>query len=205
MKIIVTKSQYKKLIIESTEKNLETKLDGLKNFFDRTNKEIKEQVKSDISFLTTWGVTIAGFVQPIEEFLKGEFPSLSTTNLALLSTGIILTYYTSNKEMLSKVLKKIEEDGLIFEFESMLKIARKLKSVFLNFIDSLAIPISKIGNMMAYTFLIPIIPELFEIAQGIGDYDYNDIINRVLMFVSINGLSILTKKLIKEIVKRFKS
>ena len=205
MKIIVTKSQYKKIILESTEKNLTDKLKMLKDFFSDTSKEIKKQIGLDLGFLVTWGTTIAGFVHPITEFVSGKFPELTNSDLALLSTGIILTYFTSNKEMLGKVLKKIKEDGLIFEFDSMAKVAKRLKNVFLNFINSLAVPISKIGNMMAYTFLIPIIPDLYELAQGNNVVEIKELITRVIMFLSISSSSILIKRLFQEIVRRFKS
>jgi|688.fasta_scaffold215553_3 hypothetical protein len=205
MKIVVTKSQYKKIILESTEKNLTDKLKKLKDFFNNTSKEIKKQIGLDLNFLVTWGTTIAGFVHPIEEFISGQFPELNNSDLALLSTGIILTYFTSNKKMLGEVLKKIKEDGLIFEFDSMAQAAKKLKGVFLDFINSLAVPVSKIGNMMAYTFLIPIIPDLYELAQGNNVVEIKELITRVIMFLSITSSSILVKRLFKEIVIRFKS
>jgi len=205
MKIIVTKSQYKKIILESTEKNLTDKLQRLKDFFNNTSKEIKRQVGLDLGFLVTWGTTIAGFVHPISEFIKNEFPSLTTSDIALLSTGIILTYFTSNKEMLGKVLKKIKEDGLIFEFDSMAQVAKRLKEVFLRFIDSLAIPFSKIGNMMAYTFLIPIIPDLYELAQGNNVVEIRELLTRIIMFLGVSSISVLIKRLLQGIVKRFKS
>lgn len=205
MKIIITESQYKKIILESSEKNLDNKLNSLKDFFVGIIKEAKKQVGLDLGFLLTWGTTIAGFVNPVQEYIKGEFPELTNTDLALLTTGIILTYFTSNKEMLGKTLKKIKENGLVFEFDGMLKISNKLKNVFLSFIDSLGIPISKIGNMMAYTFLIPIIPELYEFAQGAGDFKLNEIVTRIVLFLGISGSTIFLKRLIQEIVRRFKS
>jgi hypothetical protein len=205
MKIVVTKSQYKKIILESTEKNLTDKLKKLKDFFNDTSKEIKNQIGIDLTFLVTWGINIAGFVHPVEEFVRGQFPELNNSDLALLSTGIILTYFTSNKEMLVKVLKKIKEDGLIFEFDSMAQVAKKLKKVFLGFIDSLAVPFSKIGNMMAYTFLIPIIPDLYELAQGNKTIEIKEILTRIIMFLGVSSVSILVKRLFQEIVKRFKS
>jgi hypothetical protein len=141
----------------------------------------------------------------VEVFIKNEFPSLTTSDIALLSTGIILTYFTSNKEMLGKVLKKIKEDGLIFEFDSMAQVAKRLKEVFLRFIDSLAIPFSKIGNMMAYTFLIPIIPDLYELAQGNNVVEIRELLTRIIMFLGVSSISVLIKRLLQGIVKRFKS
>jgi len=130
---------------------------------------------------------------------------MSSADLALISTGIILTYYHSNKEMLSKVLNKIKEKELVFEFDSALKVADKLKNVFLSFIESLAVPTSKISNMLAYTFLIPILPELYEAAQSGSQVDVKEIIERSVAFLVVSFGGNFAKRLMLEIVKRFKS
>jgi len=205
MKIIISESQYKKILLEERQNGLLNKLKGLKSFFKKVSEETKNQVGLDLSFLTTWGVTIAGFVKPVSEFIEGNFPEMSSSDLSLIATGIILTYYHSNKEMLGKVLNKIKEKELVFEFDSALKVANKLKNVFLSFIESLAIPTSKISNMLAYTFLIPILPELYEMAQGFGDYEVTELFKRILYFVGVSVSGVFLKNLLLSIVKRFKS
>ena len=205
MNIILTESQYKKLILENLGEETISKLRSLQKFFDNVSSESKKQIGLDLGFLATWGVTIAGFVRPISEFMKGEFPELTGTELVLLSTGIIMTYFTSNKEKLRKVLDLIKEKSLTFEFDAMLEKAEKLKNTFLAFIDSLAVPVSKISNMLAYTFIIPIIPELYEMAQGNESMEVSEMIGRVLGFVGITYGGNLTKRLLNEIVRRFKS
>ena len=205
MNIILTESQYKKLILENLGKETINKLKSLQDFFDNVSSESKKQIGLDLGFLATWGVTIAGFVRPISEYMKGEFPELTSTELVLLSTGIIMTYFTSNKEKLRKVIDLIKEKNLISEFDTMLQKAEKLKNTFLAFIDSLAVPVSKISNMLAYTFIIPIIPELYEMAQGNNAMDVSEMIGRVLGFVGVTYGGNLTKRLLNEIVRRFKS
>lgn len=205
MKIILTESQYKKLILENIGRETINKLRSFQKFFDTVSYESKKQIGLDLGFLATWGVTIAGFVRPISEFMQGEFPELTNTELVLLSTGIIITYFTSNKDKLSKVLDLIKEKNLVFEFDVMLEKAEELKNVFFAFIDSLAIPISKISNMLAYTFIIPIIPELYEMAQGNESMEISEMIGRVLGFVGVTYGGNLTKRLLNEIVRRFKS
>tara|TARA_R110000868_G_scaffold381811_1_gene648245 strand:+ start:620 stop:1237 length:618 start_codon:yes stop_codon:yes gene_type:complete len=205
MKIIISESQYKKILLEERQNGLLDKLKGLKSFFKKVSEETKSQVGLDLNFLTTWGVAIAGFVKPVSEFIEGNFPEMSSTDLALISTGIILTYYHSNKEMLGKVLNKIKEKELVFEFDSALNVADKLKNVFLSFIESLAIPTSKISNMLAYTFLIPILPELYEAAQSGSSVDVKEMVERSLAFLSVGFGGNFAKRLMVEIVKRFKS
>jgi hypothetical protein len=205
MKIIISESQYKKILLEERQNSLLGKLKGLKSFFKKVSEETKNQVGLDLNFLTTWGVTIAGFVMPVSDFIGGKFPEMSSTDLSLISTGIILTYYHSNKEMLGKVLNKIKEKELVFEFDSALNAADKLKNVFLSFVESLAIPTSKISNMLAYTFLIPILPELYEAAQSGSSIDVKEMVVRSLAFLTVSFGGNFAKRLMMEIVKRFKS
>ena len=205
MKILITETQYKKIILEERQKKIISKLENLKKFFDDVVDEAKTQIGLDLGFLTTWGVSIAGFVQPVTQFIEGRFPELSSTDLLLISTGIILTYFQSNKERLKKILDKIKEKELIFEFDRALSVCEKLKGVFINFIDSLKIPLSRVSNMLAYTFLIPILPELYEMAQGIDSLNIRETILRITSFMALSFSSPLIKKLINLVVMRFKN
>ena len=205
MKFILTESQYKKIIFEERTNNVVDKLQSLKKFFKTVSSESKKQIGLDLEFLATWGVTIAGFVRPITEFIKGNYPELTNTELALLSTGVILTYFTTNKEGLKKVLDKVKEKSLIQEFDHMLNRASELKDYFISFIGSLAIPVSKISNMMAYTFIIPIIPELYEYSQGHSSMEIEEMIKRVIGFVGVTLSGSMIKNLLQGIVKKFEN
>jgi hypothetical protein len=205
MKIVLTESQYKKLLIENLSKESVSKLKSLKDFFKKVNNQAKEQMSLDLGFLMTWGASIAGFMKPVADFMEGNYPELSQTDILLLTTGAILTYFTSNKDGLRKVLDEIKNRSLITEFDVMLGKCGQLKTAFLNFIGSLAVPVSKFSNMLAYTFLIPILPELYQAAQGYGEIDLSNIILRIVSFVGITYSGVLVKKLIQQIIKRFKS
>lgn len=205
MKIIITESQHKKILLESASENAMNKLDSLRSFFIDVSKTVKKQFGVDIEFLLTWGTTIGGFVQPVSEFIKGEFPDITITNLALISTGVIITYFTSNKKLLGKVVEKIKENGMIYEFDQMLKKAGELKKVFLAFVESLGLPMAKIANMLAYSFLIPIIPELYEFAQGHSNIDVVETVKRIVSYLGLTSLGFSVKKLITSVVERFKS
>ncbi len=120
MKIILTESQYKKLLLENLSKESVDKLKSLKVFFKQIQTEAKQQIFLDLGFLVTWGTSIAGFMKPVSDFMEGNYPELSQTDIALLTTGAILTYFTSNRESLGKVLDEIKNRSLIQEFDTML-------------------------------------------------------------------------------------
>ena len=84
--------------------------------------------------------------------------------------------------------------------------AYDLKDAFFNFLESLNMTFSKVSNMVAYTFLVPLIPLL----KNLADMDLSsDQIHLLSMGVSHYTGTIISSKiiteLIKKIIKRFRS
>lgn len=205
MKIIISESQHRKLILEGLSNEIKTKITHAKNFTKKVLTETEKQIGLDLSFLMTWGATLGGLVSPVSKFIEGKYPDMSSTDLALLSTGIILTYFSSNKIGLSKVLTKIKELNLIQEFDHMAEMTKKLKDTFLNFIDSLAVPVGRLTNMLAYSFLIPLLPDIYELAQGSTGVEVSEIVKRIIGFIGVSALGVSVKNLIISIVRRFRN
>ena len=206
MKIIITESQSKILITENV-------LREIGSFFKISMKNIKdiinsasEQIGMNLQFMMTWGAGIAGFMGPITEYVKGEFPDLNDVELSLIITSLIATYYTSNKKALTKLYKKIEEEGLGKYFEKILRKTDEFYNVFSEFIKSLATTTHTMINMMSYTFIIPILPMLYESIKS-GMFENVDLDEIVTMLTGFGGLtitSILIKKLLTKLAERFK-
>ena len=143
---------------------------------------------------------------PVTKFIKGEHPELTSLDLSLLVTGVMVTYYTSNKKALVKILSEIKERGLVEVFDKMLSAANNLKDTFLSFVESLNITMFKVSNMLAYTFLIPVLPQLYEMAQmGFDQTTINQIIKRLLSYGVIIGSSIIVREVIRKIINRFRN
>lgn len=206
MNIIITESQYKYILLEESTNSIGKTLKELKSFTTKVLKSTEKQIGLDLEFLITWGTTIGGFVKPISDFIKDESINISDTDLFLILSGIILTYFSSNKEYLNKVLLKIKENGLVNLFDKVLSKTENLERAFLSFIDSLGVSIHKSSNMLAYAFLIPIIPNLYEMSsRPLNPEEISEITKRIISFGSISLSGILIKELIQNIVKRFKS
>ena len=206
MKIIITENQKNSLLTESVSDKISKSYKLMKKFTEDVLKESTKVTGLDFGFLLSWGATIGGLMMPIEQFIKGEYPELTNTELSLLITGVMVTYYSSNKKVLAELLKQIKEKKLIDVFNEMLGTTENLKNTFLSFVESLNVTISKLSNMMAYTFLIPILPQLYEMAQSGYDQNIiNQIIKRLLSYVVIIGSSVVVRELIKKIVDRFKN
>ena len=59
---------------------------------------------------------------------------------------------------------------------------------------------------MAYTFLIPLLPELYNLSQGTrNDVDSDMIVKRILTYGLVTVSSLFVKEIIIKIVERFKS
>ena len=206
MKIIVKESQYRKILLEERKIGIQKKISELKNFFNDLVDGIKKQIGLDLSFLSTWGVTIAGFVKPINDFIQNKYEGISNQDLILMSVGLVLTYYQSNKDRLKKVLKEIKERDLEKEFNSMLNVSERLKKVFVSFIESLAVPTLKFANILAYTFIIPLIGDLLNLVMGEPEsIDPSEIVKRIIGYFTLNIGGEVVKRLLLAIVKRFKS
>ena len=205
MKIIISESQHKRILMENINSDLEKRFQNMKKFTKNVISEAKKQINLDLSFLLTWGSTLGGLMGPVSDYIEGKYPELSNTDISLLCTGAILTYFTNNKEGLTKVLDKIKEKSLIQEFDYMLEKTGELKNVFISFIDSFAIPVNKLSNMLAYAFLIPILPELYEMSQGFGEHDIMELFKRILYFVGVSVSGVFLKNLLLSIVNRFKT
>jgi len=206
MNIIITENQKNSLLTESVSDKISKSYKLMKKFTEDVLKETTQVTGLDFGFLLSWGATIGGLMMPIEQFIKGEYPELTSTELSLLITGVMVTYYSSNKKALSELLKQIKEKNLVDVFDKMLGAASNLKDTFLSFVESLNITMSKLSNMMAYTFLIPILPQLYEMAQsGYDQNTINEIVKRLLSYGVIIGSSVIIRELIKKIVNRFKN
>ena len=206
MKIIITESQKSIILAENIGSEINIKLKNMKTFTKTIITSTKKQTGLDLSFLLTWGATLGGFMGPVAKYMEDKNPTLTDSDIALISVGIILTYYNNNKEDLKKVLDLIKERKLIGEFDDALTVADEVKIKFLNFIESLGVTVSSIGNMMAYTFLIPLLPEIYNLVQGTGnEVDPDMIVKRILNYGLVTVSSLFVKEIIIKMVERFKS
>jgi hypothetical protein len=205
MKIIITESQSKILITENILKQVNGVFKyGLENVKEIINSA-SEQIGMNLKFMMTWGAGIAGFMGPINDYVKGNYPELNDVELSLILTSVIATYYTENRKVLSKLYKKIQDEGLDSIFRNVIKKSDELFDTFGKFIGSLSMPSHTMTNMMSYTFIIPILPMIYESIRS-GMIENINLDELTTMLAGFGGLtigSILIKKLLSEISKRF--
>ena len=205
MDIILSEHQYSKLLTEEKKSEVSQSVNESKKFVKDVISDVKKQYKIDFSFALTWGAAIGGFVGPIARYMEGKYPSLTHSDITLLSFACILTYFSSNKEKLSKVLDLIKEKKLVTYLQQMLMKSEDLKESFFGFLSSLNITMSKVGNMLAYTFLVPLIPMLKHVADMDLPKDQLDLlIKSIIGYASVLTSSVVVRDFVEKIIKRFK-
>lgn len=206
MNIILTETQYINLLKEEKENKLEETFSNSLNITRKIINDVKKQHKIDFTFALTWGSVIGGFVGPISRYLEGKYTNLSESDISLICFGIILTFFSDNKEKLQKVLQLIKEKGIITFFNLAISKAYDLKEAFTNFIESLNITFSKISNMMAYTFLVPLIPLLKNLVEmDLSEEQIDLVVKGIAHYSGLAISSSIIKTLVNKIIERFKS
>jgi hypothetical protein len=206
MDILLTESQYIKLIVEKKNSEVESSFSNSTNIVKDIVNDVKSKHGIDFTFATTWGAVLGGFIDPINDYLHGTYTNLSNSDISLISFGILLTFFSSNKEKLNKVLKIIKKEKLITFFDRGLMKAYDLKDAFFSFLESLNVTFAKTSNMLAYAFLIPLIPLFKQISEMNLSSEQIEILIKGLSHYSGTIISsTILHQLIKKMIKRFRS
>ena len=207
MKILISEKQKKSLIRESIQDNLSEIINQSYKFTKLVLEKTSKQIGLDLRFLISWGATIGGILKPMDDFIKGKFPELTDVQISLLLTGIIANYFFDNQKLIKRLNDKIEEEGITAQFKSILKKSENLKKVFITFIESLNLTIHKVTNIISYSFLIPLIPILYESVNSgnLKISDAKEVTNRLLSFGFLTISGVVLKEIITKLIKRFNS
>lgn len=206
MKIIITESQKKILLTESSGEQMGNIIKQNTEKVKKIIQEAQEQIGMNLQFLLTWGAGIGGFMGLVEDFVKGNYPDLNETEMILISIGVIATYFVENKKIIAKIYSEIQKEGLSKTFDRVLKKTDTLYKTFVDFIDSLGVTFHKITNMLSYTFIIPLIPLIYQMTTD-GLYDQFDLKQLAIRIISFSGLTlsgIIFRELLSKMVRRFK-
>ena len=207
MKIIITEQQKRIIITESTGEELGNLIKQNTERVKEIINEAQNQIGMNLQFLLTWGAGIGGFMGPVEDFVRGKYPEIDESELVLILIGVIATYFVDNKKIVTKIYTKIYEDGLSGIFDRILKKTDTLRNTFIEFIDSLGLTFHKITNMLSYTFIIPILPMIYQMVEdgSTENVDLKQLAIRIISFTGLTLSGIIFKELLSKLVKRFKS
>ena len=141
---------------------------------------------------------------PVEDFIQGRFPNLSETEFLLLMTGVIATYFVKSKKTLTKIYNKIKEKNLDNKFESTLKKSDSLYQSFLDLVESLNLTIHNLSNMLSYTFIIPILPNILSMVENDSSLDISSLTKRIIGFIGVTIAGVSIKEFISKIISKLR-
>lgn len=199
MKIVITESQYKRLLVESvkdeilstTEKNFQSFLSILKT--------ASAQLRDSFKFLVTYGAGIGALVVPVTQYLQQEYPTLNREQIAaLFIMAVSVVFFETQNLKDSEEWFKIR--NLDDELESAKDYIQKMKDKVKNILRVTGSSIYRGMDILSYTFLLPIFGILlnFMTDQNLGD----DILSDILEPLVSSGLITLSGAAIKEFIDR---
>ena len=206
MEFLITESQLRTLLSEEERSQLGSYMKQLNAFTKQIVSRVAKSYGLNLKMLSTWGTSVGGMVLPLDQFLKtGDF-NLTEEQRMLVLAGIAFSLFFESKKALSEILSIIKEEGLEYVFKSRLKKGKELKTAFIEFVESLSVGASLFVDTIAYSFLIPIISDIYSVALSSQNLEEAAILIAERLFSSgiILGSSQIIVNLVKSILERLK-
>jgi len=205
MKLIITERQYRKIVLENSNKEVSEYLSNLKDFALNVIKTTQENIGINLQMLAIWGAGVGGVMRPLNEFIENGNFNLNEFETASIVCAVSAILFKESNRNIKELLKYINENGLTETFKTVLEKGSKLKSTFLNFIQSLNMTLFNVTNIMSYAFIIPILPMLWEMGQSGADKgDIKELVLRLISFGLTSVSGVVIKELITKLINRFK-
>jgi hypothetical protein len=206
MDFLITESQLQTILLEQNDSKLTS---NMKQLYSFTNNIVNKVIKNyglNVKMLLTWGTAVGGLVMPLDNLIKNGNFDLSDKERALVLVGIAFTMFFENKRGIVSIVKKIKEEGLTDVFTTVLTRAELLKKSFIRFLSSCRITSGAVLDTVAYSFLIPIITDIYSIATQTTNINEASLLIAERLVAS--GVVILSKEILsvtlKKIMKKFK-
>lgn len=205
MDFLINESQLRLILQEQDQSKMS---DYMKEMYSYTSNLV-DRAKSiyglNLKLLLTWGASVGGFVLPLDEFIRTGRFELNESEQTLILVGIACSVFYDNSRALKLIYKKIKEQGLEDTFKEVLIKSKNLKNSFSKFLSSANVTISSSLDLVAYSFLIPIITDILNGAMNGGDV--TTIAKTIAKRLVASGVVIVSQAVltdaIKKLVKKF--
>ena len=205
MDFLINESQLRLILQEQDQSKMS---DYMKEMYSYTSNLV-DRAKSiyglNLKLLLTWGASVGGFVLPLDNFIKTGRFELNESEQTLILVGIACSVFYDNSRALKLIYKKIKEQGLEDTFKEVLIKSKNLKNSFSKFLSSANVTISSSLDLVAYSFLIPIITDILNGAMNGGDV--TTIAKTIAKRLVASGVVIVSQAVltdaIKKLVKKF--
>jgi hypothetical protein len=200
MDFLINESQLRIILQEQDQSKMS---DYMKEMYSYTNGLV-DRAKSiyglNLKLLLTWGASVGGFVLPLNNFIKTGRFELNEAEQTLILVGIACSVFYDNSRALKLIYKKIKEQGLEDVFKEVLIKSKNLKNSFSKFLSSANITISSSLDLVAYSFLIPIITDILEIVQNGANIE--SVSKTIAKRLIASGVVIISQTVLSDTIKR---
>jgi hypothetical protein len=206
MEFLINEQQLKVILREQKESKMTDYMKELHSFTTEVVNRVMKKYEINLKMLMTWGTAVGGLLMPLDVFLKtGQF-DMSDSQRYLVLAGVAAVLFFDNKRLVSKIIKKIKEEGLEEVFDVAINKGSQLKNTFFEFLESLNLSISTFVDVMGYTFLLPILTDIHSVATNTTDVNEAALMigERLLASGVIASGGTLLNVIIKKLIKRFK-
>ncbi len=205
MEFLITESQLKLILQEQDQSKMS---DYMKEMYSYTKNLVEKSKKIygfNLKLLLTWGASIGGFVLPLDNFIKTGRFELNDVDQTLILIGIACSVFYDNSRTLKLIYKKIKENGLEDVFKEVLVKSKNLKSSFSRFLSSVNVTVSSSLDLLAYSFLIPIITDILDASVNGGDIEImsKTIAKRLIASGVVIVSQVFLSETIKKLIKKF--
>ena len=201
IEITISEDVRRKLITESLLGDLSKVLSNLVSVGKENIKDTQKMIKTDLKLLLTFSATLGGIIGPLNQYIRDQNVDITSAETNLIVVGVCSILFYSNEKLISEIISKIKEKGLIKTFELTLQKGKELKDALVRFLESIGLTVSNLLAIASFTFLVPTMGILLGYAQG-GEVTLESI-QEIAERIAMSGATALSATTIRNFLKKF--
>jgi len=206
MDFLITEEQLKTILMEQDKSKMTTYMKQLHSFTSNIVNRAMKTYGVNLKMLLTWGTSVGGLMMPLDNFIRNGNFNLSDDQRALILSGIAFIIFFEGRAGIKTIMKKIKDEGIENEFDEILAKTKKLKISFEEFLWSLKFSMGTALDTVAYSFLIPIITDIYQASMSI--INVNEAAALITERLLASGVVVVGKEvlstLIRKLIKKFR-
>lgn len=203
MDVIITESQYKAILTEKINLDLKSLSTRFSKLIEKIVSDVKNQFGISTRFALTYGAGIGALMEPVQKYLESEYPGLEPWQVSSLVVAAMSIVYYTGKDYV-KIKKELESQGLDDELESAVKKTESIKDKFADMLNVLGLSIYTAKDILAYTFLLPVLGMLINVVTtfGVDSVQFTTLIEAILTSGLITTSGVAVRDVIQSVAKR---
>jgi|TARA_R110000803_G_scaffold90401_3_gene157720 hypothetical protein len=202
MVVLITEEQYSTMLNERANEKVRLIFTRLHELSKKIIDDVKTQFGISTRFGLTYGAGIGALMEPVSQYLNNEFTHLEPWQISSLVVASISVVFYEGKDY-KDLKKELSEQGLDDELESAISKTQKLKNDFSQVLDVIGISTYKAADIVAYTFLLPILGMVINVITtfGLDSIELSNLIEGLLTsgLITISGIAF--RDIIQKIAK----